>query len=71
MYLKQKVTREEARKMLRKSLDETIKLHKSFRNGTWKPTYNVNIVTLSKSYDLELKDKKPGFFRYVLDYFKN
>ena len=39
-----KITRDEARKALRKSLDETIALHKSFRDGTWKPKEIVNIV---------------------------
>ena len=44
LFDKPKVTREEARKMVRDSLDETIALHKSFRDGTWKPSYNINIV---------------------------
>ena len=39
-----KVTREEARRAVRKSLDETIALHKSFRDGTWKPKKIVDIV---------------------------
>ncbi len=39
-----KITRDEARKLVRESSDEAIALHKSFRDGTWKPKDIVDIV---------------------------
>ena len=46
--IQKEITREEARIMVKESIEEIKELHKSFRDGTWKPKYNVDIITLNK-----------------------
>ncbi|MDA3938118.1 MAG: hypothetical protein PF693_02265 [Spirochaetia bacterium] len=43
-----KVTRDEARKLVKESIKEAKKLHNSLRDGSWKASYNVDIVSYSK-----------------------
>ena len=39
-----KITRKEARELVKKSSDDIKAFHSSIRNGTWKPISNVDII---------------------------
>ena len=51
--VQRKVSRQDAREMLRKSNQETQKLNESLREGTWKPGNKVDIVYSKSSRKLE------------------
>ena len=39
-----KLSREEARELVKRSIEDCKKLHKSFRDGSWKPYYEIDII---------------------------
>lgn len=43
-----KLSRDDARKIVNKSINEAKKLNKAIRNGSWKDSYSVDIVSSEK-----------------------